>query len=225
MHPNVRIMVFLVFAGFLAAGGSGRLWVALMLLMVAYAAAGAPALSGLGRALLRLRYLWLSLMLLYLWFTPGDSVWPQLGAWSPTWEGTAQGAVRVGVLVLMVAAAQLLLQTTNTEQLVAAVYWLVGPLRWLGFDRARFALRLVLVLETVPRMANAPTESAPAEAPRGERFAHHVAVLERRLKAALHCAEASGGRKVTLPSTAAPPLWQWLYPLAVAVLMGAAGVL
>ena len=225
MHPNVRMMVFLVFAGFLAAGGSGRLWAALMLLIVAYTAAAAPALSGLGRALLRLRYLWLSLALLYLWFTPGESVWPQLGAWSPTWEGAAQGAVRVGVLVLMVAAAQLLLQTTNTDQLVAAVYWLVGPLQWFGLDRGRFALRLVLVLETVPRLANAPTESAPAEPPRGERFARHVAVLERRLEVALRSADASGVREVILPSTAAPPIWQWLYPLAVAVLMGAAGAL
>ena len=225
MHPTVRVVTFLVFAGFLAAGGVGRLGVAILLLALVYALAGAPSVAGLRHALVRLRFLWLSLVILYLWFTPGDALWPALGAWSPTVQGAAQGAVRIGVLALMVAAAQLLLQTTGTAQLVAAVHRLSRPLQWLGLNRDRFALRLVLVLETVPRLADVHFERPPTEVEREGRFARHVAALNARLHGALAAAAAAGPRQVELPPDSTPPLWQWLYPTAVAMVMIAAGVL
>lgn len=225
MHPIVRVVSFLVLAGFLSAGGSTRLWVAALLLALVYLRAGAPHLAGLQRALLRLRFLWLSLAVLYLWFTPGEPLWPDLGSWSPTVEGVAEGAMRVGVLVLMVAAAQLLLQSTTTPQLVAAVHWLSRPLQWLGLDRDRFALRLVLVLETVPRLGAAQFGAVAADDAEQGRFGRHVAALSGRLRGALAAAAAAAPRQIELPAEDAPPVWQWLYPLALAVVMGAAGIL
>lgn len=223
MHPNVRITTFLVFAGFLAAGGAVRVWLAALALAMVYGFAGAPALEGLWRALARLRYLWLSLAVLYLWFTPGQALWPELGAWSPTLQGVAQAAVRIAVLVLMVAAAQLLLRTTSTAQLVAALVWLTGPLRWLGLDRHRFALRLVLVLETVPELRRQPPQVTSPGVTSGGRFARHLELLRNRWRLALDGAAAAPARTVELPDTAAVPHWQWLYPLALAVLLAAAG--
>lgn len=222
MHAHVRVVAFLVFAGFLSAGGVARLWAALALLVLVYGAAGLPHLAGLGRAFKRLRFLWLSLVLLYFWFTPGDALWPALGSWSPSVAGVREGLVRIGVLALMLAAAQLLLQSTPTERLVAALYWLCTPLQWLGLDRGRFALRLVLVLETVPRLAELPLPATPARAETG-RFGRHAAALRARLRAALDAAAAAGPRQVELPQDGPPPRWQWLYPLLVALVLGGAG--
>ncbi len=224
MHPTVRVVSFLVLAGFLSAGGSARLGVAALLLALAYGLSGAPHLIGFWRALKRLRFLWLSLAVLYLWFTPGEALWTSLGIWSPTLQGVTEGAMRVGVLVLMVAAAQLLLQSTATPQLVAAVHWLSWPLQWLGLDRDRFALRLVLVLETVPRLGAAQVAPQPVQpAPRG-RFSKHVALLGSRLRGALAAAAAAPARQIELPAAAAPAAWQWLYPIAIAAVMAAAGL-
>lgn len=225
MHPIVRVVSFLVFAGFLSAGGAARLGAAALLLAVIYLLAGAPHLGGLLRALRRLRFLWLSLAVLYLWFTPGDGLWPALGAWSPTVQGLAEGSLRVAVLVLMVAAAQLLLQSTPTPQLLAAVHWLSRPLQWLGLNRDRFALRLVLVLETVPRLAELRLSPGAAEPARHGRFARHIAALGARMHAALAAADAAGPRQVELPADTAPPAWQWSYPLLLAALMVAAGAI
>ncbi len=222
MHPTVRVVSFLVLAGFLSAGGSARLGVAALLLAVAYGSSGAPHLIGFWRALKRLRFLWLSLAVLYLWFTPGEALWTSLGAWSPTLQGVTEGAMRVGVLVLMVAAAQLLLQSTATPQLVAAVHWLSWPLQRLGLDRDRFALRLVLVLETVPRLGAAQAPQ-PVQPPPAGRFSSHVALLGNRLRGALAAAAAAPARRIELPAAAAPAVWQWLYPIAIAAVMAAAG--
>ncbi len=222
MHPTVRVVSFLVLAGFLSAGGSARLGVAALLLILAYGLAGAPHLIGFWRALKRLRFLWLSLAVLYLWFTPGEALWTSLGGWSPTLQGLTEGAMRVGVLILMVAAAQLLLQSTATPQLVAAVHWLSWPLQRLGLDRDRFALRLVLVLETVPRLGAAQAPQPVQPAPPG-RFSSHVALLGSRLRGALAAAAAAPARRIELPAEAAPAVWQWLYPIVIAALMAAAG--
>lgn len=225
MHANVRVVVFLLFAGFLSAGGTARLWAGVALLGIVYGFAGAPHLAGLARSIARLRFLWLSLLVLYFWFTPGEALWPRLGEWSPTVSGIAQGAVRVGVLLLMVAAAHLLLQSTSTERLVGAVYWLCRPLQCLGFDRARFALRLVLVLETVPRLTQQLRSETPGTRASGSRFGAHVAMLRHRIGLALSGADHAVCRQVTLPLDERAPRWQWLYALLVVLVMGGVGLL
>jgi len=213
--------MFLVLAGFLAGGDPGVVTVAAPLLALAYGVSRRAHRGGLAGMLVRLRWLWLSLAVLYFWFTPGAPLWPQLGHWSPTREGVALGSVRIATLALMTAGAHLLVQTTAREQLILGLEGLLRPLRVFGFDRERFALRLLLVLETVPRLA---TSSGPQ--PRGRRdVSGLVQRLERRLLESLARAEREPDAPLVIPMATAPPWPQWLWPVAFAATLGAAGAL
>ena len=152
LHPVARLLLLAVAAGCLAGGKPlvvGLTSVALLALLLA---TRFRDWRGLGRGLARLRWFYLSIAVLYLWFTPGAALAPALGAWSPSLEGLAQGSGRVAVLVLLLAAVRLLFHISRRDELVAAIAWWSRPLIRLGLDPNRLGLRLVLALELLPRL-------------------------------------------------------------------------
>lgn len=128
----------------------------------------------------RVRWLLLTLMLIFALTTPGEYVhgWPL--AYAPTYEGLMTGTVQSARLLTMLTGLALLLGTTSREALMAGLYVLLLPLKALGVDTQRFTARLWLTLhyvETTPRqdaryrwqmlqawtqMENLPEESTPA---------------------------------------------------------------
>lgn len=222
VHPTVRVILFLILAAFLASGDPGAAAAAALLLAAAYGTLRPTAPGRLLMILARLRFLWLSLAVLYFWFTPGAALWPALGSASPTAEGLALGLLRIATLVLMTAAAHLLVQTATRAELIVAVEGLLRPFAALGLDRERFALRLLLVLETVPRLAESRGE-APAPARRS--VAGLVARLEQQLLDSLQRAEREPPARITIPAQRAPSPAQWLWPAALGAILGGAGVL
>ncbi|NIT62645.1 MAG: hypothetical protein GWO39_02210 [Gammaproteobacteria bacterium] len=210
----IRIVSLLVLAVSLSTGGGAGLALGAAVLGAGYGLAGAPGLPRLMHVLWHLRFLWLSLCVIYFWFTPGTPLVPAWQDWSPTYEGMSAGLVRVGVLALMVAAAHLLLASTPREQLLGAVHWLAAPLAVIGLSRERFALRLVLAMDTVPRV-RALVRHPPPVRPSGRaaRIAHTVAGL---FHATLEQARRSEPAEIALPEATAPPWPEWLVPAALA---------
>lgn len=98
------------------------------------------------------RWVLLTMLLLFLWGTPGEYI-----AWLPlaTWEGLQQAAEHVLRLLILLLLLALLLQIMSKERLVEGLHSLLYPLRWFGFDRNRIALRLLLVMRHIENPAPA----------------------------------------------------------------------
>ncbi|NIR59267.1 MAG: hypothetical protein GWO02_06965 [Gammaproteobacteria bacterium] len=220
MNPLVRIVTLLVFAAGVAHAGGPALVAAAVLVSAGFALGGRSALDGVGPMLKRLRWLALSLLVVYLWFTPGPALAPALGPWSPTWPGLAEGLARCATLVLIVLGVRLLFATTSREQLLAGLYGLARILRPLGVDPERVAVRVTLTLEAVPRLRpQMRIERAPARGWRGITGA--AAETARALFAtALAQGRASPLAPVALPRLGRPAWGEWLAPVALAALFG-----
>ncbi|MEK7322984.1 MAG: hypothetical protein AABZ84_07890 [Pseudomonadota bacterium] len=226
MHPVIRIASFTVFTLSLAAGGKGQVLAAAVLLAVAYARVGTAGWPPAWRLLRRMRWLWLSLAVVYLWMTPGTPILPAspaLAAWLPTVEGLVLGGVRLAALVGMAMAASLVLHLTPRDDVLAALYWLTAPLRVIDGVRERLAVRIALSLAAVeqvqvqlrevlaePRMPASPWV----------RIGGVAAALFDRVTAA---AEAAPCATLSLPDHPGPPKMQWAWPLLVGMSMWTAG--
>lgn len=94
----------------------------------------------------RTRWIMLSLLLIYAYTTPGQPLLGSLGAFSPTREGVSDGAMQLARLLAALAALAILLDRLHRQHLIAGLYILFIPLRWLGLSRERAAVRLALTL-------------------------------------------------------------------------------
>lgn len=102
--------------------------------------------SRLVALLRRTRWVMLSLLLIYGYATPGEPLWVQMGALTPTQQGLIEGLLQLCRLVFALAGLCILLGLLSRQQLVAGLYSLSYPLRYLGVSRERAAVRLALTL-------------------------------------------------------------------------------
>ncbi len=155
--------------------------------------------------LLRLGWLWFSLLVLYFWFTPGDRLFPGLGGLSPTLEGVAGGWMRVAFLAGLAAAANGLGRAFPREELLAGLLWLLAPLERVHLPVARLGLRLVLVFDHLARLQPLFEQARRRRGPVVERVA---AVF----RAALEQGAGAGAQEMVLVHPLAPPRRAWLRP-------------
>lgn len=94
----------------------------------------------------RMRWLMMSMFLIYAFSTPGEYLndWPiQM---SPTYEGVEDGVIQCLRLSMMLAAVALLIASTSKESMILGFYCLLKPLKYMGFKPEKFAARLSLTL-------------------------------------------------------------------------------
>jgi hypothetical protein len=120
-----------------------------IILFALHVSVGIQTLFSSYRMIRRLRWLLLSILILSLWFTPGEAIFEAYTKWSPSWEGLEFGLLRVAILAEIVMAVNILLITTKTEELIAALQWLLRPMSWLGIKNDKLALRIAMTLEAV----------------------------------------------------------------------------
>jgi energy-coupling factor transporter transmembrane protein EcfT len=94
----------------------------------------------------RTRWILVSLLVIYAFFTPGIALWSIPYVPNPTQEGMLDGLVQLSRLVCMLAGLSILLTMLSLEQLVSGLYALLYPLRYVGVSRERIAVRLALTL-------------------------------------------------------------------------------
>jgi energy-coupling factor transporter transmembrane protein EcfT len=222
LHPAVRITCFLVLGAYLAMGRPLDLAVAAGVLAVLYGVLEQARLAPALTMLRRLRWFFLSILIIYFWFTPGTPIWPhtplRYEAWLPTFEGIRLGLLGVAALGLFVFGVTLLLQTTPRNGLIAGIRWMVGALPLPGGFHDAFALRVALVLETVPKLQPVVQTAMPAGDKRGgamERIGRTAAGL---VSHAITEAQRAPPETIELPPDRRPPLLQWLWPAALGVL-------
>ena len=143
MHPAVLITLWACLAIIMQSVPMATLLLAgLPLLAVASLLSRVRLLT----LLRRIRWIMLSLLLIYAYATPGAAIWPSLAQFSPTFEGLAGGVLQACRLVFALAGLAILLQVLPPPRLVNGLYVLSYPLRYVGLPRQRIAVRLALTL-------------------------------------------------------------------------------
>jgi energy-coupling factor transport system permease protein len=101
------------------------------------------------RALKRFKWFFLVMIIIFAFNTPGEhlSQWPF--SLSPTYEGIRAGFIQTLRIVVMLAALSLILAYNTRQQLISGFYFLFSPLKYLGLEVERFAVRLWLTLHYV----------------------------------------------------------------------------
>jgi hypothetical protein len=213
LHPAFRILLLFVLAAMLFRYSLVALGVVLAGILLAARALDDGALPGILRALRRIRWLLLSIVIIYLWIAP------EAGAASRPWYAPSMLELdtalrRSGVLVVLVAAVELLRRATGASWMAAGLVFLLQPLRRLGFDIEVFARRLALTLEAVPATAERVAHAASRQRDRrglagiGDAAADLLHEIERDA--------AAVPQSASLPTLARPAVRDWVV-LAVGV--------
>lgn len=209
MHPAIRILFLVAITASMVTANPYTLLAGIILSMALHWAAGLR-LDGLAPMVLRLRWFFLSIMILYLWVTPGMALLPAFGGYSPSRQGLIEGLVRCAVLIAILNLVHWLVGTTSRAQLIQGVYWLMSPLCWIRLKPEALAVRLALVLEIVPILQHkidirpAPTDVRET---RTRRIVSHAAAV---LEAVLREADQSPPVEIELTIGTSPSNSEWL---------------
>ncbi|MDX2457638.1 MAG: hypothetical protein QNL87_09035 [Gammaproteobacteria bacterium] len=163
---------------------------------------------------LRLRWLLLAILLVYGWWTPGLSLFPAIGSWSPTTEGLIVGLLRILSLVLIVAAVHLLLQVTTRKELLPAIIQLISPVTTQA-GRERLAVRILLSVEAVTQVQSLISDTLKTHPLYNRKLSTLGVAAQVLYKAVLDKAAQTGVDVIDVIELKSPPLWQWLIPLAL----------
>ena len=221
-HPVIRVACLLVAGAALSLGGASQLWAAVLALLVLYRILPVSPRDA-WPLLRRLKIFFLSIFVVYLWFTPGEPLLAMAllpRSLIPTDQGLLLGISRIAVLVAIALCVHLLLATTSREELLGAIHWLARPLSRVGVSHERLAVRMTLTLEYV---GSAQTLLSLAKQ---QRRAHtgfrgmwrSIAQITREtFQQIVERGNSAPTTAVNLPEQAAPAMLQWGYPLALAI--------
>ncbi len=214
-HPVIRVVTLIVFIAGMSAASPAAMLTGTLLLAMSYARAGFPGMDSLARMIMRLRWLYLAILIVYGWWTPGVPLIPGLDTLSPSQQGLAYGLQRVAVLVLIVGAVHLLTRTTERSRLLAAIMVTTSP--FLGRElRERFAVRLLLTMDAV-----APTRDILGTALQtiqgsGRGLTVTAGKVRAIYQGMLEQAARAAGQPVEVQEPESPPPLQWSIPLSLA---------
>lgn len=145
MHPASRILIYLLAA--LAIPGLHFFVLSVLFLF----AIGALIVQRRAPLSLIFRTRWLLLILLfgYAYSFPGESIWPALGIFAPSWEGVWQGAEQAVRLIVLLLWLDVLVLRLPADDLLSGLYQLIRPFTRFGVNPGRVALRLGLTLRAI----------------------------------------------------------------------------
>ncbi len=150
MHPLVKILCFLILLLLISTAQGSMLFGALVLVLIFLNYFKIDTFLHMVR---RMRWLFLSIFIIYAFGTPGELL-PQFPVIiAPTYEGIHLGWQQVEKLLLALAALALLVTRTSKEHLTLGLYMLLTPLKLAGLNVERFAARLMLTLNYVEELA------------------------------------------------------------------------
>ncbi len=143
VHPASLISIWLGFALCIPWLRAQDLAVVAGVLIVALLLGRSPDFFKLLR---RTRWLLLSLILVYAFATPGESLVPAFGDYGPSREGLFSGGLQALRLAALLAGLAALLSGASRDRILAGLYFLLHPLSRLRVDIDRIAARVWLTL-------------------------------------------------------------------------------
>ena len=216
MHPVVRIICLLVYIISLSRANAGQIIFASLILIPLYFIQPA-GLSSAIKMLLRLRWFFISIVLVYILLTPNPELtnFSQNNSfWENHWPGFISGIERILSLILIVFAVAYLLSVLNQEELLGAIYWLALPLVIFGVKRERLAVRMVLTLDLVKQSGQfeelEKEKLTPFVTNRWNLWAESIVVRYRNV---LQKSDTFVSQKYSFNKLSSPDIFHWLYPV------------
>ncbi|CAN4271754.1 hypothetical protein MCEZLEM10_00913 [Methylophilaceae bacterium] len=153
MHPFVKIACFFFLLLLLQYLSPSSIAVLCGLICLLAAVLNLPHFSQLIK---RMRWLFLSLLLVYAYATPGEYLAFLPLNVAPSFEGLHLGLMQICKLLIAVASLSALFASASKSQLMAGLWTLLSPLRLVGLNVERFTVRMLLTLHYVEQMAVQP---------------------------------------------------------------------
>jgi hypothetical protein len=244
MHPVIKIVSFLVFGAAVSMGNGQVLLAGVSLVLPLYIFGNNIHFHSSLVMLKRLKWLFVSILIVYLFFTPGQLLWPDV-VWSPTVEGLTQGLLRVAILVLLVAAVNLLISSTEQDDFLSAILWCLWPLSFVGLPHERLAVRITLTFDEVSQIRKHHLYENYDKSAKGEvntavsnvtsnvvsnvtkqeplvsqepKLLAIAGTANRLFRSVISAAETAPVREISLPEESRPPVHQWLIPVLLITL-------
>jgi energy-coupling factor transport system permease protein len=150
MHPFVKILLFIFIL--VVMGALNPSYICLLCILVCSVAAKLNVRSLL-RVVKRMRWLFLSMLIIYSFDTPGEYIQQFPTNYAPTIEGAEIGMLQIAKLLIALATLSILFSTTTNARLMSGLYLLLSPLSEIGLNVKKFTARLLLTLEYVEELA------------------------------------------------------------------------
>ena len=237
VHPVIRVVCFLVLAGFVAFGGVYDLALGFTIVVSVILFKRLQSLELSIRIIRRMRWLFLSILVVYLWFTPGKPLVSSVHPMMPTVEGMQMGLLRVFSLILIVLAVNYFVSAIARNKLVEAIMWLLYPINWFGIDHKQIALRIALVLELIPRvqhivldMKQQYVENISSNGLKDKAQRRNVVVVrvvsasqlvEQLFERVVSEAVKMPSEQIAISIASRPPMLQWFLPIGLTTLFWA----
>lgn len=151
MHPFVKILTLIAV---LLMMNSLNHWLLFGLCILVCAVAAKLQYHQFLAMIRRMRLFLISILLVYLFATPGEIIEHISSAISPTYEGLYLGLVQMQKLLIALAALCVLLSVDSKEKLMLGLYVFLSPLKVLGLDVKKFTARLFLTFNYVEELAS-----------------------------------------------------------------------
>jgi len=245
MHPVIRVLSLTLFCLLVSRGSIPVLITGFSLVIAFYVMTSLNYLYTAKIFLTRMRWFFLSIIIMYLWFTPGEALFSSESVLMPTVNGIELGITRVFSLLVIILAVNLFLQTTEKTLMMSALIWLTHPLNVFGDFQQRFAVRMALTLDAVSQVQTlcdfskknllmnnvkkAPLKSrssiamsiaASITVPISTSISKISNVITEVYQQVLTKAENAPCEPLELPQSGSPPLYQWVYlPCLVVILL------
>lgn len=214
MHPVIRIASFLVIAISLAQVNQQKLTTAaIILLLLFFIQPSFFLLQKIIKLVYRLRWLFVSIFIIYAWFTPGQLLVPEWAGLSPYQEGIVTGLMRIAALIMILIAVSILVLNLNRDELISAIHWYCLPLNILGLSRKRLAARLVLTIESVSTMESRWMKTASTDDASNNGIQNHYQRVLQLFNDVIRSAEEDKLKTISFPLMAAPAWYQWFIPV------------
>ena len=153
MHPFVKIACFFFLLLLLQYLSPSTIAVLCGLICLLAAVLNLPHFSQLIK---RMRWLFVSLLLVYAYATPGEYLAFLPLNVAPSYEGLRMGLMQIAKLLIAVASLSALFASASKSQLMDGLWTLLAPLRLMGLNVERFTVRMLLTLHYVEQMAVQP---------------------------------------------------------------------
>ncbi|MFO7602878.1 MAG: hypothetical protein R6X06_03575 [Gammaproteobacteria bacterium] len=207
MHPVIRIGTFILLAVLLARAQPMQMGWVLCVIGLAFVLARGRGFGAAVNLMWRIRWIVLSILLLYTWLPLGDL--------TTSWWLAVH---RIALLLLMLLALQALVLNMARNDIISGLYRVLAPLAFLGLPREKFVLRLMLTLECVAHLPALLQQDASPDTTRRSPLRQISARLMHAIAGVLAQGETLQHAAVTIETDVAVPWWQWTIPLSIAVI-------